>query len=147
MSEFQATITWTASDAPFEPKTYTRDHLWRFPCGESLPGTSAPVYGGSVERVNPEEGFVAILAACHMLTFLAVASRRGFVVASYEDTPAGTLDRNADGRMAMTRVRLRPRVTFSGNAPDDEQLADLHARAHRGCFIANSVRSEVVIES
>ena len=96
--------------------------------------------------VDPEEAFVASLSSCHMLFFIDFARRAGLVVDSYVDNAEGVLEKRADGKIAMTRVTLRPRVTWSGNPPDEATVADLHHRAHEACFIANSVNSEVTIE-
>ena len=97
--------------------------------------------------VDPEEAFVASLSSCHMLFFVDFARRGGFVVDSYVDEAEGILDKRDDGKMAMTRVTLRPKVTFSGaSPPTTDEIADLHHRAHEACFIANSVTTEVTIE-
>ena len=96
--------------------------------------------------VDPEEAFVASLSSCHMLFFVDFARRAGFVVDSYVDEAEGVLEKRADGKMAMTRVTLRPRVTWRGTPPDEAAISDLHHRAHDACFIANSVTSEVVVD-
>jgi organic hydroperoxide reductase OsmC/OhrA len=97
--------------------------------------------------VDPEEAFVASLSACHMLWFLAIAAKRGFVVDRYEDSAVGVLERNAERRFAMTSVTLRPRIQFSGTKlPTPEELAQLHHKAHEECYIANSVKTEVRVE-
>ncbi len=97
--------------------------------------------------MDPEEAFVASLASCHLLTFLALAAHDRLVVEAYEDEAEGTMAKNEDGRLAITRVVLRPRVAFGGDMPSADAVARLHARAHAECFIANSVRTEVVVES
>ena len=97
--------------------------------------------------VDPEEAFVASLASCHMLWFLAIAAKRGFIVDHYADAAVGVMARNAAGRMAMTRVTLRPHVAFSGERrPTAEELDALHHKAHEECYIANSVTSDVRVE-
>jgi organic hydroperoxide reductase OsmC/OhrA len=89
---------------------------------------------------------VAALSSCHMLTFLAIASKKGFVVDDYRDEAVGVLEKNAEGRLAVTRVTLRPRIGFSGDrVPSVEEIERMHESAHRGCFIANSVRTEVTV--
>jgi len=99
------------------------------------------------ENVDPEEAFVASLSSCHMLFFLSIAAKKGFVVDSYTDEAVGTMEKNADGAMAMTRVELRPSIAFvQDRRPTREQLEEMHHRAHSLCFIANSVKSEVVTE-
>ena len=101
----------------------------------------------SVEAaVDPEEAFVAALSSCHMLWFLSVAAERGLVVESYEDNAEGIMGKNAEGRIAMTKVTLRPHVKFGGAAPSDEEIDEIHHLAHDKCFIANSVKTIVTIE-
>ena len=146
MSDFRATIRWQRTSEDFSSETYNRDHEWDFGHGLTLPASAAPDYQGAEDRVDPEQGFVASVSSCHMLTFLALASKRRFVVESYEDEAVGELGKNADGRMAMTRVELHPVVRFAdGAAPDAETLAQLHEKAHKYCFISNSVKAEIVI--
>jgi organic hydroperoxide reductase OsmC/OhrA len=144
MSEHKATIVWARNGADFGYKTYPRDHAWRFDNGLEIPGSAAPAYLGNPDRVDPEGAFVAALASCHMLTFLALASNRGFVVDSYEDGAVGHLGKNANCKMAVIRVDLHPQITFSGaKLPAQTDLDWLHDKAHKECFIANSVNTEV----
>ena len=144
MSEHKATIVWARNGADFGYKTYPRDHAWRFDNGIEIPGSAAPAYLGNPDRVDPEGAFVAALESCHMLTFLALASNRGFVVDSYEDCAVGHLGKNANGKMAVIRVDLHPQITFSGaKLPAQTDLDWLHDKAHKECFIANSVNTEV----
>jgi organic hydroperoxide reductase OsmC/OhrA len=148
MSEHKATIVWARAGKDFGYRNYSRDHVWRFDNGVEVPGSAAPSYLGNPQRVDPEAAFVASLSSCHMLTFLAVASTRGFVVDSYEDHATGHLEKNAAGKMAMTRVELHPRIVFSGpKQPAPADLEALHEKAHRDCFIANSVTTEVKVVS
>ncbi|MCA9602872.1 MAG: OsmC family protein [Polyangiales bacterium] len=146
MSEHTASIRWERTTPDFKYATYTRDHDVAYGTGTSMRVSAAPAFKGNPELVNPEELFVAALSSCHMLTFLAVAARDGFVVDRYEDNAVGVLGKNAQGRMAMTTVTLRPRVTFAGEAPDAASLSRLHDTAHHGCFIAQSVTTEVTVE-
>ena len=146
MSEHKATIVWARNGADFGYKTYPRDHAWRFDNGIEIPGSAAPAYLGNPDRVDPEGAFVAALASCHMLTFLALASNRGFVVDSYEDCAVGHLGKNANGKMAVIRIDLHPQITFSGaKLPAHTDLDWLHDKAHKECFIANSVNTEVTV--
>lgn len=145
MSQFTAKTTWTKTDAPFTYEAYDRSHELRFGSGTTIPASSAPDFKGDPTRVNPEEALVGALSSCHLLTFLAVAAKRGHVVERYEDDAEGVLAKNAEGRLAVTKVTLRPRVWFTAPV-SAEDLARLHDQAHRGCFIGNSVKSEVVIE-
>lgn len=146
VSSHHAKVHFRHSAGSYADKSYSRDHEIHFKGGIVVRASSAPAYGGSSDAVDPEDAFTGALSSCHMLTFLAVAAIKGFEVAEYVDEAEGTLDKNAEGRMAMTRVVLRPRVTFTGRQPSSEELAMLHERAHKGCFIGNSVKTEVVIE-
>lgn len=146
MSEHTATLAWTRGDATFTYETYSRDHRLVFENGLETLASSAPAYAGNPKALNPETLLVGALASCHMLTFLAVCAKRGYVVERYEDSASGRLDKNAEGRMAITHVTLRPKVAFSGEKqPSAEELERLHERAHANCFIANSVRAEVEV--
>ena len=128
-------------------ETYNRAHVWRFESGITVNASSAPAFFGTPDRVDPEEAFVAAVSACHMLTFLAICARRKLVVDGYLDEAVGYLEKNAAGKLAMTRVELAPRITFAGEPPTPDQLDRLHEYSHRECFIANSVLSEIVVKS
>ena len=145
MSEHRARIAWERTTEDFHYDTYSRDHDWT--CGGMQVGASAaPEFKGSEGRVNPEEALVTAVSSCHMLTFLAICAKKKIVVDRYEDAAVGFLDKNGEGRLAMTRVVLRPRITFAGEAPTPEVLEKLHESSHRNCFIANSVHTEVTVE-
>lgn len=125
--------------------------MWEFDGGARVAASASPHVlpsPMSVEaNVDPEEAFVACLSSCHMLFFLSIAAKQGFVVNEYVDEAVGTMEKNPDGAMAMTRVRLKPSIEFSGEErPSREQLEKMHHRAHDLCFIANSVKTEVVTE-
>jgi organic hydroperoxide reductase OsmC/OhrA len=146
MSEHNATILWSRDGKDFGYRTYSRDHLWRFDNGIEVPASATPAYLGNPERVDPEAAFVAALSSCHMLTFLALASNKGFVVDRYEDHATGHLEKNAAGKYAVTRVELKPHIAFSGaKQPAAADLDWLHDKAHKECFIANSVTTEVTV--
>jgi organic hydroperoxide reductase OsmC/OhrA len=147
-------VSWTLAEGgeAFIAGRYSRAHTLRFDDGLEVPGTPSPAVvpapWSRAAAVDPEAAFTAALSACHMLWFLDLARQAGFAVASYEDDAAGTLARVGRGKMAMTRVVLRPRIAFAGDkAPTAAQIADLHHRAHELCFIANSVTTEVVVEA
>jgi organic hydroperoxide reductase OsmC/OhrA len=151
MSSYTADLVWERGEQDFAGNRYSRRHLWRFDGGAEVLGSSSPSVvpppGSDPAGVDPEEAFVASLASCHMLWFLAIAAKRGFVIDRYEDAASGTLERNAERRFAMTRVTLRPKVTFSADKqPTPEELDALHHKAHEECYIANSVKTEVVVE-
>ena len=144
MSEHRATVEWQRS-GEFRYETYSRAHEIRFHDGLKLPGSAAPANipptAAGAPGVDPEQAFVAALSSCHMLWFLHIAARAGWVVDRYVDDAVGILDKTW-----MSRVTLRPAVTFSGRAPSREEHAALHEKAHDKCFIANSVKTEVRIE-
>lgn len=147
MSEHKASIRWNRGSHRFTYEGYSRDHKWSFDGGQSLMASAAPAYLGNPEGVDPEEALVAALSSCHMLTLLAIAAKKGWVVESYEDDALGTLARNADGKLALTQVVLQPRIAFSGDRlPDADALQRLHQQSHEHCFIANSVRTTIRIE-
>ena len=152
MSDYHAEVRWVRDAAqPFVDQRYSRRHLWRFDGGVELPGSSSPhvvpLPYSDASCVDPEEAFVAALASCHLLTFLYLAAQAGWTVDDYTDAAVGTLARNAQGKLAMTRVTLRPAVRFSGpRRPDRAELDRLHHAAHDECFIANSVQTELRCE-
>lgn len=146
MAEYRAKLTWKNTGNDFVYETFDRSHLVGFPGGQELKGSSAPEYLGKKELANPEELLAATLASCHMLTFLAVSAKSRLHVESYEDEPVATLDKNAEGKLAVTHIRLNPKAKFKGETPSPEKLQELHAKAHRNCFIANSLACKMAIE-
>lgn len=147
MSDHHATIRWSRVSDDFTYQSYNRDHEWAFPGGQTLRASAAPGYHGDAALANPEEAFIASLSSCHMLTFLALCAKKKLVVNSYSDMAVGSLGKLDNGRMAVTKVTLRPKIEFAGEAPDAGTLRDLHDKAHHYCFIANSVTTEVTVEA
>jgi|SRR5689334_19855794 organic hydroperoxide reductase OsmC/OhrA len=146
MSEHKATLKWTRGGADFSYQKYPRDHTWSFDGGHTMTGTAAPAYLGNPANVDPEEAFVASVASCHMLTFLAIASKQKFVLDSYEDAAVGFMEKNDEGRLAITRVELRPQLAWSGDRkPSAKELEQMHHAAHENCFIANSIKTQVKV--
>lgn len=151
MAQHSAEILWQRGEQSFLDNRYSRAHSWRFDGGLEVPASSSPqvvpLPCSDASAVDPEEAFVASLSSCHMLWFLALAAQQGFQVERYRDQALGVMAENAEGRLAMTEVVLRPQVCFGGERqPDAEQLHALHHRAHEACFIANSVKTEVRCE-
>jgi organic hydroperoxide reductase OsmC/OhrA len=152
MGLYVAQVHWQrAEDAAFTDHRYSRRHSLRFDGGAEVAGSSSPqvvpLPMSDASAVDPEEMFVASLASCHMLWFLSLAAKRGWRVDRYLDDAVGTMARDAEGRMAMTEVLLRPRVAFIGERqPDPAELLTLHHEAHAACFIANSVKTAVRCE-
>jgi organic hydroperoxide reductase OsmC/OhrA len=152
MSEHRATIEWaggaTADD--FVKLRYTREHRWTFDGGAVVAGSSSPSVvpapWSNPRAVDPEEAFVAAISSCHMLTFLFVAARAGFAIESYRDEAVGVMSKTPQGVAWVSKVTLSPVIRYAGNrVPDGDELAKLHHDAHAGCFIANSVKTEIVI--
>ena len=150
MSAYLATVRWSRGSDAFAGYKYSRGHEWVFDGGVVVPASASPQVVRApysvTAAVDPEEAFVAALSSCHMLFFLAYAAKAGYIVDAYEDPAEGTLAKNAAGKEVMARVVLHPRVAFQERAPSEEEFAALHHHAHEECYIANSVRSEVVVE-
>lgn len=151
MGSYIATISWTRQpDEQFTDRKYSRAHRWRFDGGVEVPASSSPhavPLPYSVEaNVDPEEAYVAAISSCHMLSFLFEAAKRGIVIDRYEDEAVGTMERIAQGRYAVTRVVLHPRIVYEGVEPGQAMIDELHHAAHEGCFIANSVKTQIDVE-
>lgn len=151
MAQYVADILWLRGEQDFLSNRYSRRHVMRFDGGVEVHGSSSPhvvpIPLSDPSAVDPEEAFVASLSSCHMLWFLSIAAKRRFCVERYADSAVGTMAKNADGKMAMTVVTLRPDVTFSGAMqPTRAQIDQMHHEAHEECFIANSVKTEVRCE-
>jgi organic hydroperoxide reductase OsmC/OhrA len=151
MSEHKAKISWTQTQGDFLKGTYSREHTWAFDGGVTVPASSSPaavrVPFSNPANVDPEEAYVASLSSCHMLTFLYVASRKGFEISAYEDEAVGVMTKNERGIPWVSSVTLHPRITYSGDRkPTAEEETRMHHDAHAGCFIANSVKTDVKVE-
>jgi organic hydroperoxide reductase OsmC/OhrA len=148
--EYRASIVWRREGEDFLKGRYSRAHEWRFDGGVTVAASASPsVVPAPFSRqdaVDPEEAFIAALSSCHMLTFVDIARRAGIAVESYEDEAVGIMERIAPGKMAITRVTLRPRIVFGDAAPDKAKLDELHHQAHEACFIANSVTTRITVE-
>ena len=153
MHAHEAKVSWTrGSSEKFSDNRYNRAHEWSFDGGVSVRASSSPAVVPpplSVhDAVDPEEALVAATSSCHMLWFLSLAARKGFIVDSYVDEARGEIGKNAEGRTAVTRIALRPRIVFSGDKqPTAADLDALHHAAHEQCFIASSLKSDVVVEA
>ena len=150
MAVYEASVRWRrGAGEVFTDQRYGRAHEWRFDGGAVVPASSSPhvvrAPFSDPAAVDPEEAYVAALSSCHMLFFLSLAAARKLVVEDYEDTAIGTMAKDG-GREWVGRVVLRPRVTFDGGAPAPELVEALHHEAHERCYIANSVRTEIIIE-
>ena len=150
-NEYFAKIIWSSDGTDFKTGKYSREHTWSFDGGIEVKASSSPhvvPLPFSVENaVDPEEAFVASLSSCHMLWFLSIAAKKGFTVQSYTDESSGIMGRNSEGKIAMLSVTLRPKVEFNGsNIPSNEVIKIMHETAHSECFIASSVKTEVLCQ-
>jgi organic hydroperoxide reductase OsmC/OhrA len=149
--EYRATIRWTrGEDESFSDNRYSRGHVWSFDGGIEVPGSASPsvvpLPFSREDAVDPEEAFVAAVSSCHMLTFLSIAAKKRFVIDRYEDKALGVMTKNGNGKLFVSKVTLDPAIEFSGEKlPSPEQIADMHHLAHKECFIANSVLTEIVV--
>ena len=151
MKQFEAKLAWQRGAQSFADQRYSRAHEWIFDGGLRVPASSSPLSVplpmSDPAAVDPEEALVAAASSCHMLFFLSLAAQRGFVVDDYRDHAVGTMEKNGDGKIAMTKIALRPAITFSLTPPTAAELAALHHDAHERCYIASSIRAEVVVEA
>ena len=152
MGTYVAKVVWRrGTDEPFSDGRYSRAHDWLFDGGARVRGSAAPHTVrpplSDPSAVDPEEALVAALSSCHMLFFLWLAAQRGFAVVSYEDSAIGIMGKGTDGREWVSRVTLRPNVVFDGGQrPSRAEVEALHHESHDRCYIANSVRTEVLVE-
>ena len=152
MAKHYATIRWFASPGEdFAKGQYSRAHSWNFDGLTNVAASASPhivsLPWANPNAVDPEEAFVASVSSCHMLFFLDFARREGLVVTSYDDEAEGEMRKGNDGKVRITRIALRPRIIFGGEEPDQAVIDELHHKAHEACFIANSITTEVVVES
>lgn len=146
MSELSIELSWQRSEPSLAAGQYSNAHEVRYNESHALPADAAPDWGGDPGHTNPEQALAASLSSCHMMTFLALSAKAGWPVASYRDHAVAHLGKNPQGRMAVTRIDLHPRVEFDpGFAVEEEKLAEMQDRAHRYCFIANSLAESVEI--
>ena len=151
MAEYRALITWSRNGAAFVDNRYSRGHRWQFDGGIEVPASASPHIVPAplsvAAAVDPEEAFVASLSSCHMLWFLSIAAARGFLVESYRDDALGLISKDETGALAITRVTLRPEITFGGERrPSADEMSAIHHEAHHKCYIANSVKTDVRCE-
>lgn len=150
MTAIPVLIEWSRDQAVFTDNRYLLRHRWVFDGGAEIKASSSPhivpVPMSDAAAVDPEEAFVASLSSCHMLWFLSLAAKRGLRVNRYQDRAVGTLGSNGAGKLVMLRVSLRPEISWDGPAPAESIVAELHHEAHAECFLANSVRTVVVLE-
>lgn len=151
MHTYDASVSWERGEQVFLDNRYSRLHAWRFDGGTEVAASSSPQVLpaplSDPSAVDPEEALVAATSSCHMLFFLSIAAKRGFMIDRYLDKASGVMEKNAQGRIAFTRITLRPEIVFGGERrPTPLELAEIHHQSHDQCFIANSLKAEIVIE-
>lgn len=140
MQEHKVSLEWNRQGKSFDYEKYSRDHAIIFGEGTRVCASASPEFHGNPSCLDPEQAFVSSLASCHMLTFLAIASKKGYIVESYRDQCAAQLGRNERRKPAVVKAILSPVVEFgAGKKPSQEEYETLHDRAHSACFIANSI--------
>ncbi len=152
MHKYEAKISWSRNGAKFTDNHYSRAHQWSFDGGITVPASASPLVVrlpfSVAEAVDPEEALVAAASSCHMLSFLFLAAKQGLVVESYVDEPFGVMEKNEKGKIAFSRIILRPKIQFSAEKlPSPAELDALHHTAHEECYIANSLKCEIVVEA
>ena len=146
MSELSINLKWDLLDQDFSPGSYSVDHIITVNNDLSLPGSSAPDYGGNENNLNPEQGLAAVMSSCHMMTFLALAAKIKWPVINYSDKAIAFLGKNSKGKMSVTKIELNPKITFKDNFEvSHDEMKKMQDRSHRYCFIANTLSKEVTI--
>jgi len=148
--EYRTTVEWNRQGAAFVDNKYSRGHVWLFDGGVEVPASSAPssvpLPYSVATAVDPEEALVAAASSCHMLTFLSIAAKQGFVIDRYLDEAMGSMSPNDRDQLYVSKIVLSPDVTFSGSKqPSGHELDALHHRAHEECYIANSVKADIIV--
>jgi organic hydroperoxide reductase OsmC/OhrA len=150
MTEHVALVRWAHDGDSFTKGQYSREHTWSFDGGAIVAASPSPAIvpapWSNPAGVDPEEAYVASISSCHMLFYLELCRHAGIHVTSYEDQATGKLEKNASGVVWIPHVRLRPRVTYRGEEPSKERQRELHEAAHARCFIASSVKTEIVVD-
>lgn len=148
MTKHNIDLAWQRKTPDFKYETYDRTHSITFEGGAKIQASSAPAYLGNADLANPEELLVAAVSSCFMLTFLAIAAKGGFIVDQYQDHATGLLDKNPEGKLAITQIELKPKIDFSGDKkPDAGTLQQMLQKSHAYCFITNSIKAEVKVSA
>lgn len=147
MSEHHMILTWKKQTESFAYKDYNRDHQWDFGNNLIVKASSAPEFLGNPDCADPERAFAAALSSCHMLFFIAICSKKRLIVTDYVDHASALLEKDADGVLVISKVLLRPQVTFAADVEVvQEAIEKIHHQSHEKCFLARSVKSEVIVE-
>ena len=143
MSKISIDLIWNLNKGEMSPGKYSNQHEIIFTPNMKIIADSAPDWRGSELNSNPEQTLAASLSSCHMMTFLALAAKMSWPVTSYTDNTIATLGKNSKGQMSVTKIELNPKVEFlDGFSVDNDEMKKTQERAHRYCFIANSLSDE-----
>ena len=146
MFKISIDLNWKLDKGTLSPGKYSNIHEIKFNSNTSIKGDSAPDWYGDPNNINPEQTLAASLSSCHMMTFLALAAKMNWPVLSYKDNAIATLGKNSKGKMSVTSIELNPKVEFSKDFKiDQKKMKETQDRAHRYCFIANSLSLEVKV--
>ena len=144
MSELSINLNWDLSGKDFILGVYSADHIITINNEISIPSSSAPEYGGNKNKLNPEQGLVAAMSSCHMMTFLALAAKMKWPVLNYSDKAIASIGKNSKGQMSVIKIELNPKVVFKNNYEvSHDEMVKMQDRSHRYCFIANTLSEEV----
>lgn len=146
MSELSIELTWKRKEAELVANKYSNEHSIKYNETYALNADAAPSWGGSSLNTNPEQALAAALSSCHMMTFLALAAKVKWPVKRFSDKAEAHLGKDPQGKMCISQIDLNPVVEFDdGFEIEQSKLDDMHERAHRYCFVANSIADHVVI--
>lgn len=146
MSDLSIQLHWQRTEPDLQPGKYSNAHTVQFNDSHDLKVDAAPDWGGDPSNTNPEQALASALSSCHMMTFLALAAKAKWPVASYHDHAVAHLGKNPKGQMSLTRIDLHPVVRFdTGFTVEEQKLEEMQDRAHRYCFIANTLADSVEV--
>jgi organic hydroperoxide reductase OsmC/OhrA len=146
MSDLAIQLHWHRANREMKPGAYSAEHVVQYNNTYDVMVDAAPDWGGDASHTNPEQALASALSSCHMMTFLALAAKAGWPVASYHDFAEAHLGKNPKGQMSVTRIDLHPVVRFdTGFQVSEEEMEQMQDRAHRYCFIANTLADTVEI--
>ena len=146
MTKISIDLSWKLGEGKMTPGNYSNQHQITFTPNIKITGDSAPDWRGNKLNSNPEQTLAASLSSCHMMTFLALAAKMNWPVLSYTDNAIATLGKNSKGLMSVTKLELNPLVAFSDKfRVNPNEMKKMQDRAHRYCFIANSLSEEVKV--
>lgn len=147
MGSHHTSIKWQRDGQDFNYETYHRDFTIQFGGGKVIQGSNPKEYFGNPELPNSEELLMSALAGCYMQTFLAIASKQGYIIDTYSDEASGVSTKNEQGKVRIAEITLHPKIKFSGSKiPDESAINKIRDKAHEYCFIANSLNSQITIE-